>query len=168
MAKNPKVNINVGAKNYVSFSQRLKNAATIRKMWKILRAMDCEACGFSCTNGCQMILNQIRTLELESAGGKSEFVNGLDVSENAGNTVPIDVYLATLQMLADKQDAAPMQTPPAPTAPEPQKKPKYKDAPTSESTSDATPSDKPQNSPVKIPGIKLKQDEERPSFLDDD
>ena len=42
MAKNPKVNINVGAKNYVSFSQRLKNAATIRKMWKILRAMDCE------------------------------------------------------------------------------------------------------------------------------
>ena len=90
MAKNPKVNINVGAKNYVSFSQRLKNAATIRKMWKILRAMDCEACGFSCTNGCQMILNQIRTLELESAGGKSEFVNGLDVSESAGNTVPID------------------------------------------------------------------------------
>lgn len=163
MAKNPKVNINVGAKNYVSFSQRLKNAATIRKMWKILRAMDCEACGFSCTNGCQMILNQIRTLELESAGGKSEFVNGLDVSESAGNTVPIDVYLATLQMLADKQDAAPG----TPT-PEPPKKPKYKDAPTSESTSDATPSEKPQNSPVKIPGIKPKQDEERPSFLDDD
>ena len=162
--KNPKVNINVGAKNYVSFSQRLKNAATIRKMWKILRAMDCEACGFSCTNGCQMILNQIRTLELESAGGKSEFVNGLDVSESAGNTVPIDVYLATLQMLADKQDAQPA---PAPTAPEPPKKPKYKDAPTSESTSDATPSEKPQNSPVKIPGIKPKQDEERPSFLDD-
>lgn len=164
MAKNPKVNINVGAKNYVSFSQRMKNAATIRKMWKILRAMDCEACGFSCTNGCQMILNQIRTLELESAGGKSEFVNGLDVSESAGNTVPIDVYLATLQMLADKQDAQPA---PAPTAPEPPKKPKYKDAPTSESTSDATPSEKPQNSPVKIPGIKPKQDEERPSFLDD-
>ena len=162
--KNPKVNINVGAKNYVSFSQRLKNASTIRKMWKILRAMDCEACGFSCTNGCQMILNQIRTLELESAGGKSEFVNGLDVSESAGNTVPIDVYLATLQMLADKQDAQPA---PAPTAPEPPKKPKYKDAPTSESTSDATPSEKPQNSPVKIPGIKPKQDEERPSFLDD-
>lgn len=162
MAKNPKVNINVGAKNYVSFTQRMKNYATIRKMWKILRAMDCEACGFSCTNGCQMILNQIRTLELESAGGKSEFVNGLDVSESAGNTVPIDVYLATLQMLADKQDAAPG-TP----APEPQKKPKYKDAPTSESTSDATPSEKPQNSPVKIPGIKPKQDEERPSFLDD-
>ena len=124
MAKNPKVNINVGAKNYVSFTQRMKNAATIRKMWKILRAMDCEACGFSCTNGCQMILNQIRTLELESAGGKSEFVNGLDVSESAGNTVPIDVYLATLQMLADKQDAAPMQTPPAPAAQEPPKKPK--------------------------------------------
>lgn len=164
MTKNPKVNINVGAKNYVSFSQRLKNAATIRKMWKILRAMDCEACGFSCTNGCQMILNQIRTLELESAGGKSEFVNGLDVSESAGNTVPIDVYLATLQMLADKQDARPA---PAPTAPEPPKKPKYKDAPTSESTSDATPSEKPQNSPVKIPGIIPKQDEERPSFLDD-
>lgn len=164
MAKNPKVNINVGAKNYVSFSQRMKNAATIRKMWKILRAMDCEACGFSCTNGCQMILNQIRTLELESAGGKSEFVNGLDVSESAGNTVPIDVYLATLQMLADKQDAQPA---PAPTAPEPPKKPKYKDALTSESTSDATPSEKPQNSPVKIPGIKPKQDEERPSFLDD-
>ena len=157
MAKNPKVNINVGAKNYVSFSQRMKNAATIRKMWKILRAMDCEACGFSCTNGCQ-----IRTLELESAGGKSEFVNGLDVSESAGNTVPIDVYLATLQMLADKQDAAPG----TPT-PEPPKKPKYKDAPTSESTSDATPSEKPQNSPVKLPGIKPKQDEERPSFLDD-
>lgn len=156
MAKNPKVNINVGAKNYVSFSQRMKNSATIRKMWKILRAMDCEACGFSCTNGCQMILNQIRTLELESAGGKSEFVNGLDVSESAGNTVPIDVYLATLQMLADKQDAAPG----TPT-PEPPKKP------TSESTSDATPSEKPQNSPVKIPGIKPKQDEERPSFLDD-
>ena len=151
--KNPKVNINVGAKNYVSFSQRLKNASTIRKMWKILRAMDCEACGFSCTNGCQMILNQIRTLELESAGGKSEFVNGLDVSESAGNTVPIDVYLATLQMLADKQDAAPG----TPT-PEPPKKPKYKDA---------TPSEKPNNSPVKIPGIKTKQDEERPSFLDD-
>ena len=166
MAKNPKVNINVGAKNFVSFSQRIKNAATIRKMWKILRAMDCEACGFSGTNGCQMILNQIRTLELESAGGKSEFVNGLDVSESAGNTVPIDVYLATLQMLADKQDAAPMQAPPAPTAPEPQKKPKYKDAPTSESTSDATPSEKPQNS-LKIPGIKPKQDEERPRFLDD-
>lgn len=165
MAKNPKVNINVGAKNYVSFSQRLKNASTIRKMWKILKTMDCEACGFSCTNGCQMILNQIRTLELESAGGKSEFVNGLDVSESAGNTVPIDVYLATLQMLADKQDAQPA---PAPTAPEPPKKPKYKDAPTSESTSDATPSEKPQNSPVKIPGIKPKQDEERPSFLDDD
>lgn len=165
MAKNPKVNINVGAKNYVSFSQRLKNAATIRKMWKILRAMDCEACGFSCTNGCQMLLNQIRTLELESAGGKSEFVNGLDVSESAGNTVPIDVYLATLQMLADKQDAQPA---PAPTAPEPPKKPKYKDAPTSESTSDATPSEKPNNSPVKIPGIIPKQDEERPSFLDDD
>lgn len=164
MAKNPKVNINVGAKNYVSFSQRLKNAATIRKMWKILRAMDCEACGFSCTNGCQMILNQIRTLELESAGGKSEFVNGLDVSESAGNTVPIDVYLATLQMLADKQDAQPA---PAPTAPEPPKKPKYKDAPTSESTSDATPSEKPNNPPVKIPGIKTKQDEDRPSFLDD-
>jgi len=164
MAKNPKVNINVGAKNYVSFSQRLKNASTIRKMWKILKTMDCEACGFSCTNGCQMILNQIRTLELESAGGKSEFVNGLDVSESAGNTVPIDVYLATLQMLADKQDAQPA---PAPTAPEPPKKPKYKDAPTSESTSDATPPDKPQNSPVKIPGIKPKQDEERPSFLDD-
>ena len=162
--KNPKVNINVGAKNYVSFSQRLKNASTIRKMWKILRAMDCEACGFSCTNGCQMILNQIRTLELESAGGKSEFVNGLDVSESAGNTVPIDVYLATLQMLADKQDAQPA---PAPTAPEPPKKPKYKDAPTSESTSDATPSEKPQNSLVKIPGIIPKQDEERPSFLDD-
>ena len=165
--KNPKVNINVGAKNYVSFSQRLKNAATIRKMWKILRAMDCEACGFSCTNGCQMILNQIRTLELESAGGKSEFVNGLDVSESAGNTVPIDVYLATLQMLADKQDATPAPAPPAPTAPEPPKKPKYKDAPTSESTSDATPSEKPNNSPVKIPGIKTKQDEERPGFLDD-
>lgn len=165
MAKNPKVNINVGAKNYVSFSQRLKNAATIRKMWKILRAMDCEACGFSCTNGCQMILNQIRTLELESAGGKSEFVNGLDVSESAGNTVPIDVYLATLQMLADKQDAQPA---PAPTAPEPPKKPKYKDAPTSESTSDATSTEKPNNPPVKIPGIKPKQDEERPSFLDDD
>ena len=165
MAKNPKVSINVGAKNYVSFSQRLKNASTIRKMWKILKTMDCEACGFSCTNGCQMILNQIRTLELESAGGKSEFVNGLDVSESAGNTVPIDVYLATLQMLADKQDAQPA---PAPTAQEPPKKPKYKDAPTSESTSDATPSEKPQNSPVKIPGIKPKQDEERPSFLDDD
>ena len=164
MAKNPKVNINVGAKNYVSFTQRMKNASTIRKMWKILRAMDCEACGFSCTNGCQMILNQIRTLELESAGGKSEFVNGLDVSESAGNTVPIDVYLATLQMLADKQDAQPA---PAPTAPEPPKKPKYKDAPTSESTSDATPSEKPNNPPVKIPGIKPKQDEERPSFLDD-
>lgn len=163
MAKNPKVNINVGAKNYVSFSQRMKNAATIRKMWKILRAMDCEACGFSCTNGCQMILNQIRTLELESAGGKSEFVNGLDVSESAGNTVPIDVYLATLQMLADKQDAQPA---PLPTAPEPPKKPKYKDAPTSESTSDATSTEKPNNPPVKIPGIK-KQDEERPSFLDD-
>lgn len=162
--KNPKVNINVGAKNFVSFSQRMKNAATIRKMWKILKAMDCEACGFSCTNGCQMILNQIRTLELESAGGKSEFVNGLDVSESAGNTVPIDVYLATLQMLADKQDSPPA---PAPTSPEPQKKPKYKDAPTSESTSDATPSEKPQNSPVKIPGIKPKQDDERPSFLDD-
>ena len=162
--KNPKVNINVGAKNFVSFSQRMKNAATIRKMWKILRAMDCEACGFSCTNGCQMILNQIRTLELESAGGKSEFVNGLDVSESAGNTVPIDVYLATLQMLADKQDSQPA---PAPTAPEPPKKPKYKDAPTSESTSDATPSEKPQNSLVKIPGIIPKQDEERPSFLDD-
>lgn len=153
MAKNPKVNINVGAKNYVSFSQRMKNAATIRKMWKILRAMDCEACGFSCTNGCQMILNQIRTLELESAGGKSEFVNGLDVSESAGNTVPIDVYLATLQMLADKQDAAPG----TPT-PEPPKKPKYKDA---------TPSEKPNNPPVKIPGIIPKQDEARPSFLDD-
>lgn len=164
MAKNPKVNINVGAKNYVSFTQRMKNASTIRKMWKILRAMDCEACGFSCTNGCQMILNQIRTLELESAGGKSEFVNGLDVSESAGNTVPIDVYLATLQMLADKQDSQPA---PAPTVPEPQKKPKYKDAPTPESTSDATPSEKPQNSPVKIPEIKPKQDEERPSFLDD-
>ena len=164
MAKNPKVNINVGAKNYVSFSQRLKNAATIRKMWKILKTMDCEACGFSCTNGCQMILNQIRTLELESAGGKSEFVNGLDVSESAGNTVPIDVYLATLQMLADKQDSQPA---PAPTAPEPPKKPKYKDAPTSESTSDATSTEKPQNPPVKIPGIKTKQDEERPSFLDD-
>lgn len=162
MAKNPKVNINVGAKNYVSFTQRLKNAGTIRKMWKILRAMDCEACGFSCTNGCQMILNQIRTLELESAGGKSEFVNGLDVSESAGNTVPIDVYLATLQMLADKQDAQPA---PAPTAPEPPKKPKYKDAPTSESTSDAPTSEN--NPPVKIPGIKVKQDEERPSFLDD-
>lgn len=162
--KNPKVNINVGAKNYVSFTQRMKNAGTIRKMWKILRAMDCEACGFSCTNGCQMILNQIRTLELESAGGKSEFVNGLDVSESAGNTVPIDVYLATLQMLADKQDAQPA---PAPTAPEPPKKPKYKDAPTSESTSDATPSEKPNNSPVKIPGIIPKQDEDRPSFLDD-
>lgn len=167
MAKNPKVNINVGAKNYVSFSQRMKNAATIRKMWKILRAMDCEACGFSCTNGCQMILNQIRTLELESAGGKSEFVNGLDVSESAGNTVPIDVYLATLQMLADKQDAQPAPAP-APTAPEPQKKPKYKDAPTSESTSDATSTEKPQNSPVKIPEIKPKQDDDRPSFLDDD
>lgn len=153
MTKNPKVNINVGAKNYVSFTQRMKNAATIRKMWKILRAMDCEACGFSCTNGCQMILNQIRTLELESAGGKSEFVNGLDVSESAGNTVPIDVYLATLQMLADKQAAAPG----TPT-PEPPKKPKYKDA---------TPSEKPQNPPVKIPGIIQKQDEERPSFLDD-
>lgn len=164
MAKNPKVNINVGAKNYVSFSQRLKNASTIRKMWKILKTMDCEACGFSCTNGCQMILNQIRTLELESAGGKSEFVNGLDVSESAGNTVPIDVYLATLQMLADKQDTQPA---PSPTAQEPPKKPKYKDAPTSESTSDATPSEKPQNSPVKIPGIKAKPDEERPSFLDD-
>ena len=163
--KNPKVNINVGAKNYVSFSQRLKNAATIRKMWKILRAMDCEACGFSCTNGCQMILNQIRTLELESAGGKSEFVNGLDVSESAGNTVPIDVYLATLQMLADKQDAAPGT--PTPATQESPKKPKYKDAPTSESTSDATPSEKPQNSPVKIPGIIPKQDEDRPSFLDD-
>lgn len=162
MAKNPKVNINVGAKNYVSFSQRLKNASTIRKMWKILRAMDCEACGFSCTNGCQMILNQIRTLELESAGGKSEFVNGLDVSESAGNTVPIDVYLATLQMLADKQDAQPAS---APTAQEPPKKPKYKDAPTSESTSDAPTSEN--NPPVKIPGIKVKQDEERPSFLDD-
>lgn len=160
MAKNPKVNINVGAKNYVSFTQRMKNYATIRKMWKILRAMDCEACGFSCTNGCQMILNQIRTLELESAGGKSEFVNGLDVSESAGNTVPIDVYLATLQMLADKQDSQPA---PAPTAPEPPKKPKYKDAPTSESTSDATSTEKPQNSPVKIPGIK----QDRPSFLDD-
>lgn len=160
MAKNPKVNINVGAKNYVSFSQRMKNSATIRKMWKILKTMDCEACGFSCTNGCQMILNQIRTLELESAGGKSEFVNGLDVSESAGNTVPIDVYLATLQMLADKQDAAPG----TPT-PEPPKKPKYKDAPTSESTSDATTSEN--NSPVKIPSIKPKQDEERPSFLDD-
>lgn len=165
MAKNPKVNINVGAKNYVSFTQRMKNAATIRKMWKILRAMDCEACGFSCTNGCQMILNQIRTLELESAGGKSEFVNGLDVSESAGNTVPIDVYLATLQMLADKQDVAPGTSTPA--APEPQKKPKYKDAPTSESTSDATSSEKPNNPPVKIPGIKPKQDDERPSFLDD-
>lgn len=164
MAKNPKVNINVGAKNYVSFSQRLKNASTIRKMWKILKTMDCEACGFSCTNGCQMILNQIRTLELESAGGKSEFVNGLDVSESAGNTVPIDVYLATLQMLADKQVAQPA---PAPTAQESPKKPKYKDAPTSESTSDATPSEKPNNSPVKIPGIKTKPDEERPSFLDD-
>lgn len=164
MAKNPKVNINVGAKNYVSFTQRMKNASTIRKMWKILRAMDCEACGFSCTNGCQMILNQIRTLELESAGGKSEFVNGLDVSESAGNTVPIDVYLATLQMLADKQDSPPA---PAPTAPEPPKKPKYKDAPTSESTSDATSTEKPQNPPVKIPGIKTKPDEERPSFLDD-
>lgn len=164
--KNPKVNINVGAKNFVSFSQRMKNAGTIRKMWKILKAMDCEACGFSCTNGCQMILNQIRTLELESAGGKSEFVNGLDVSESAGNTVPIDVYLATLQMLADKQDATPAPAPPAPTAPEPPKKPKYKDAPTSESTSDATPSEKPQN-PVKIPGIIPKQDEDRPSFLDD-
>lgn len=162
MAKNPKVNINVGAKNYVSFTQRMKNASTIRKMWKILKTMDCEACGFSCTNGCQMILNQIRTLELESAGGKSEFVNGLDVSESAGNTVPIDVYLATLQMLADKQDAAP-----GTLTPEPPKKPKYKDAPTSESMSDATPSEKPQNSPVKIPGIKVKQDEERPSFLDD-
>lgn len=165
MAKNPKVNINVGAKNYVSFTQRMKNAATIRKMWKILRAMNCEACGFSCTNGCQMILNQIRTLELESAGGKSEFVNGLDVSESAGNTVPIDVYLATLQMLADKQDAA-LETP-TPAAQEPPKKPKYKEAPTSESTSDATSTEKPQNSPVKIPGIKVKQDEERPSFLDD-
>lgn len=164
--KNPKVNINVGAKNYVSFSQRMKNAATIRKMWKILRAMDCEACGFSCTNGCQMILNQIRTLELESAGGKSEFVNGLDVSESAGNTVPIDVYLATLQMLADKQDAA--SGTPTPATQEPPKKPKYKDAPTSESTSDATPTEKPQNSPVKIPGIKPKQDDDRPSFLDDD
>ena len=164
MSKNPKVNINVGAKNYVSFTQRMKNASTIRKMWKILRAMDCEACGFSCTNGCQMILSQIRTLELESAGGKSEFVNGLDVSESAGNTVPIDVYLATLQMLADKQDSQPA---PAPTVPEPQKKPKYKDAPTPESTSDATLSEKPNNSPVKIPGIKTKQDEERPSFLDD-
>lgn len=164
MANNPKVNINVGAKNYVSFTQRMKNASTIRKMWKILKTMDCEACGFSCTNGCQMILNQIRTLELESAGGKSEFVNGLDVSESAGNTVPIDVYLATLQMLADKQSAQPA---PAPTAQKPPKKPKYKDAPTSESTSDATPSEKPQNSPVKIPGIKPKQDEERPSFLDD-
>lgn len=160
MAKNPKVNINVGAKNYVSFSQRLKNASTIRKMWKILKTMDCEACGFSCTNGCQMILNQIRTLELESAGGKSEFVNGLDVSECAGNTVPIDVYLATLQMLADKQDAAPG----TPT-PEPPKKPKYKDAPTSESTSDATSTEN--NPPVKIPDIKPKQDEERPGFLDD-
>ena len=64
-------------------------------------------------------------------------------------------------MLADKQDAAPG----TPT-PEPPKKPKYKDAPTSESTSDATLSDKPNNPPVKIPGIK-KQDEERPSFLDD-
>lgn len=166
MAKNPKVNINVGAKNYVSFTQRMKNAATIRKMWKILRAMDCEACGFSCTNGCQMILNQIRTLELESAGGKSEFVNGLDVSESAGNTVPIDVYLATLQMLADKQDAA--SGTPTPATQEPPKKPKYKDAPTSESTSDATPTEKPQNSPVKIPGIKPKQDDDRPSFLDDD
>lgn len=164
MAKNPKVNINVGAKNYVSFTQRMKNSATIRKMWKILKTMDCEACGFSCTNGCQMILNQIRTLELESAGGKSEFVNGLDVSESAGNTVPIDVYLATLQMLADKQDAQPAT---APTAPEPPKKPKYKDAPTSESTSDATSTEKPNNPPVKIPGIKPKQDEERPSFLDD-
>lgn len=166
MANNPKVNINVGAKNYVSFTQRMKNAATIRKMWKILRAMDCEACGFSCTNGCQMILNQIRTLELESAGGKSEFVNGLDVSESAGNTVPIDVYLATLQMLADKQDAA--SGTPTPATQEPPKKPKYKDAPTSESTSDATPTEKPQNSPVKIPGIKPKQDDDRPSFLDDD
>mgnify|MGYP000295621310 FL=1 len=166
MAKNPKVNINVGAKNYVSFTQRMKNASTIRKMWKILRAMDCEACGFSCTNGCQMILNQIRTLELESAGGKSEFVNGLDVSESAGNTVPIDVYLATLQMLADKQDAA--SGTPTPATQEPPKKPKYKDAPTSESTSDATPSEKPQNSSVKIPGIKPKQDDDRPSFLDDD
>ena len=165
MAKNPKVNINVGAKNYVSFTQRMKNASTIRKMWKILKTMDCEACGFSCTNGCQMILNQIRTLELESAGGKSEFVNGLDVSESAGNTVPIDVYLATLQMLADKQDAA--SGTPTPATQEPPKKPKYKDAPTSESTSDATPTEKPQNSPVKIPGIKPKQDEERPSFLDD-
>ncbi len=166
MANNPKVNINVGAKNYVSFTQRMKNAATIRKMWKILRAMDCEACGFSCTNGCQMILNQIRTLELESAGGKSEFVNGLDVSESAGNTVPIDVYLATLQMLADKQDAA--SGTPTPATQEPLKKPKYKDAPTSESTSDATSTEKPQNSPVKIPGIKPKQDDDRPSFLDDD
>lgn len=165
MAKNPKVNINVGAKNYVSFSQRLKNASTIRKMWKILKTMDCEACGFSCTNGCQMILNQIRTLELESDGGKSEFVNGLDVSESAGNTVPIDVYLATLQMLADKQDTAPGT--PTPSAQETPKKPKYKDAPTSESTSDATPSEKPNNPPVKIPGIKQKQDEPRPSFLDD-
>ena len=109
-----------------------------------------------------MILNQIRTLELESAGGKSEFVNGLDVSESAGNTVPIDVYLATLQMLADKQDAQPA---PAPTSQEPPKKPKYKDAPTSESTSDAPTSEN--NPPVKIPGIKVKQDEERPSFLDD-
>lgn len=163
MAKNPKVNINVGAKNYVSFSQRMKNGATIRKMWKILKTMDCEACGFSCTNGCQMILNQIRTLELESAGGKSEFVNGLDVSESAGNTVPIDVYLATLQMLADKQDSQPA---PPPTTQEPPKKPKYKDAPTSESTSDATSPEKPNNPPVKIPGIKAKQDDERPGFLD--
>ncbi|MGN1316751.1 MAG: hypothetical protein ACI4VW_06750 [Acutalibacteraceae bacterium] len=164
MAKNPKVNINVGAKNFVSFSQRMKNASTIRRMWKMLRTMDCEACGFSCTNGCQMILNQIRTLELESAGGKSEFVNGLDVSETAGNTVPMDLYLATLQMLADKQDETPT---PAPATPEPPKKPKYKDAPESESTSDATPAEKPNNSPVKIPGIKPKQDEDRPSFLDD-
>lgn len=51
MAKNPKVNINVGAKNYVSFSQRLKTRQRSAKCGKYLKQWTAKRAVFPARTG---------------------------------------------------------------------------------------------------------------------
>ena len=103
MLKNNKININLGDDIKITPARRAKNKAEIRRNWRWLRGANCATCSNECGPGlgvCFQLLYTNRVLQLENAGGKSEMLFAVNVSE-AERTVPVEVYQQLLQAFAD-------------------------------------------------------------------
>lgn len=73
------INSNQQLKSKANFLEEIQTRKTKKKLWKILKNMQCSLCDSNCNEHCVAILRQIRTLEIELKRGKSKYINQVDV-----------------------------------------------------------------------------------------